>query len=131
MAPLSSACPCCSGRLFSACCEPYLAKAATPPTAQALMRSRYTAYALADEAYLKSTWYPDTLATNFNLSQQAGAKWLGLKILRHENTDDHHAIVEFVTRYKIHGKVYRLHEVSSFERVAGYWYYVDGAAPLK
>ena len=95
------------------------------------MRSRYTAYALADEAYLKSTWYPDTLATNFNLSQQAGAKWLGLKILRHENTDDHHAIVEFVARYKIDGKAHRLHEVSSFERVAGRWYYVDGALPLK
>jgi SEC-C motif-containing protein len=95
------------------------------------MRSRYTAYTLADEAYLKSTWHPDTLATDFNLSEQAGAKWLGLKIMRHENTDDNHAIVEFVARYKIHGKAHRLHEVSSFERVAGYWYYVDGASPLK
>ena len=95
------------------------------------MRSRYTAYTLADTAYLKSTWHPDTLATDFDLSQQAGAKWLGLKIMRHENTDDHHAIVEFVARYKIHGKAHRLHEVSSFERVAGRWHYVDSAFPLK
>ncbi len=95
------------------------------------MRSRYTAYTLADEAYLKSTRHPDTLARDFNLSEQAGAKWLGLKIMRHENIDDHHAIVEFVARYKIHGKAHRLHEVSSFELVAGYWYYVDGAFPIK
>ena len=131
MTPISSACPCCSGHLFSTCCAPYLARAATPPTAEALMRSRYTAYALADEAYLKSTWHPDTLPANFNLSEQAGAKWLGLKIMRHENTDDNHAIVEFVARYKIHGKAHRLHEVSSFERVAGCWYYVDGTFPIK
>lgn len=95
------------------------------------MRSRYTAYTLADEAYLKSTWHPNTLATDFDLLEQAGAKWLGLKITRHENTDGHHAIVEFVARYKIHGKAHRLHEVSYFERVAGRWYYVDGAFPSK
>ena len=131
MTPISSACPCCSGHLFSACCEPYLAKVTAPPTAEALMRSRYTAYALADEAYLKSTWCPDTLPTDFNLSDQADAKWLGLKIMRRENTDDNHAIVEFDARYKIRGKAHRLHEVSSFERVADRWCYVDGAFLLK
>ena len=91
------------------------------------MRSRYTAYALADEAYLKSTWHPDTLPAHLNLSEQAGAKWLGLKIMRHDSTDENRAIVEFVARYKIHGKAHRLHEVSRFERIAGCWYYVDGA----
>ena len=95
------------------------------------MRSRYTAYVLADEAYLKFTWHPDTLATDFNLSEQAGTKWLSLKIMRHESTDENHAIVEFVARYKIHGKAHRLHEVSSFERIAGQWHYVDGVFPIK
>ena len=127
VAPLASGCPCCSGRLFSACCAPYLARAAIPSTAEALMRSRYTAYALADAAYLKSTWHPNTLPEHLNLSEQAGTKWLGLKIIRHEGVDENHAIVEFVARYKIHGKAHRLHEVSRFERIAGCWYYVDGA----
>lgn len=50
--------------------------------------------------------------------------------MRHENTDDNHAIVEFVARYKIHGKAHRRREVSSFERIAGRWYCVDGTFPL-
>ena len=91
------------------------------------MRSRYTAYLLVDEAYLKATWHPDTLPVHLNLSEQVGTKWLGLKIMRHETTDENHAIVEFVARYKIHGNAHRLHEVSRFERIAGCWYYVDGA----
>ena len=95
------------------------------------MRSRYTAYALADAAYLKTTWHPNTLPEHLNLSEQVDTKWLGLKIMRHENIDDHHAIVEFVARYKIHGKAHRLHDVSSFELVVERWYYVNGAFPLK
>jgi SEC-C motif-containing protein len=91
------------------------------------MRSRYTAYTLADDGYLKTTWHPDTLPAHLNLSDQAGAKWLGLKIVRHESIDENHAIVEFVARYKIHGRARRLHEVSRFERIAGCWYYIDGA----
>jgi SEC-C motif-containing protein len=91
------------------------------------MRSRYTAYTLADDGYLKTTWHPDTLPAHLNLSDQAGAKWLGLKIVRHESIDENHAIVEFVARYKIHGRAHRLHEVSRFERIAGCWYYIDGA----
>ena len=78
------------------------------------MRSRYTAYALADAAYLKSTWHPNTLPEHLNLSEQVGTKWLGLKIIRHETTEEKHAIVEFVACYKIHGKALRLHEVSRF-----------------
>ncbi len=51
--------------------------------------------------------------------------------MRRENTGDNHAIVEFDARYKIRGKAHRLCEVSSFERIDGCWYYVDGAFPLK
>jgi SEC-C motif-containing protein len=90
------------------------------------MRSRYTAYALADAAYLKATWHPNTLPEHLNLSEQAGTKWLGLKIIRHESVDENHAIVEFVARYKIHGKAHRLHEISRFEHMQKQWYYVDG-----
>ena len=91
------------------------------------MRSRYTAYVLMNEAYLKSTWHPGTLLESFSLLAQPDTKWLGLQVKRHESTDDNHAIVEFVARYKIHGRAHRLHEVSRFERVNGRWYYVDAA----
>jgi SEC-C motif-containing protein len=52
---------------------------------------------------------------------------VGLKVLRHAQEDDSHASVEFVARYKIGGRGYRLHEASRFVREAGIWYYLDGA----
>lgn len=90
------------------------------------MRSRYTAYTLQNTAYLNSTWHPDTRPDNLDLSDQTDAKWLGLNVKRHEIIDDNHARVEFVARYKLKGRAYRLHENSRFVREAGGWLYVDG-----
>ena len=60
-------CPCGSGRAFTACCGPYLAGTALPETAEALMRSRYTAYARRDGAYLSATWHPTTRRVDLGL----------------------------------------------------------------
>lgn len=90
------------------------------------MRSRYTAYTQQNLAYLNATWHPDTRPARLDLSDQADAKWLGLSVKRHEIIDADHARVEFVARYKIMGRAYRLHEISRFERVDGRWFYVDG-----
>ena len=49
-------CPCGSGRTYAQCCEP-LHDGAPAPTAQALMRSRYTAFVVGDEDYLFRTWH--------------------------------------------------------------------------
>ncbi|HNM44369.1 YchJ family metal-binding protein, partial [Plasticicumulans sp.] len=54
------ACPCGSGRAFADCCSPYLAGSAEPPTAEALMRSRYSAFVRRDERWLRTSWHPDT-----------------------------------------------------------------------
>jgi SEC-C motif-containing protein len=105
---------------------PYHSGVAIPPNAEALMRSRYTAYVLANAEYLKATWHPKTLPQLFNLDDQDHTQWLGLKIIRHETSDENHAIVEFVARYKINGKAHRLHEVSRFVREGARWYYLDG-----
>jgi SEC-C motif-containing protein len=121
-------CPCGSGRLYTSCCGPYLGDQITPVTAQALMRSRYTAYVKQDEAYLLQTWHPSTRPPELALTRQAPVKWLELKILRTqagEATDDH-GEVEFVARYKVNGKALRLHETSQFRKEAGCWYYVRG-----
>lgn len=51
-------CYCCSGKAFTECCEPYLSLAKSATDCESLMRSRYSAYCLADTTYLVSTLHP-------------------------------------------------------------------------
>lgn len=118
-------CPCGSGKAYDACCGLFHAGAAAPD-AEALMRSRYSAFVLALEPYLLVTWYPDTRPPSLGLADEPPAKWLGLEVKRHEMSDADHAIVEFVARYKVNGRAYRLHEASRFVREQGQWFYVAG-----
>jgi len=90
------------------------------------MRSRYTAYTQQREDYLLATWHPDTRPASLELNGQTAQQWIGLTIKRHEQTAADQAIVEFVARYKINGRAYRLHEISSFVRKDGVWLYVNG-----
>lgn len=91
------------------------------------MRSRYSAYVLKLEAYLRATWHPSTRPQRLDLDDDAAAtKWLGLEVKRYEITGADSAIVEFVARYKLGGRAQRLHEVSRFVRENGQWYYMDG-----
>jgi SEC-C motif-containing protein len=120
------ACPCGSGKPFCACCHPLIEGTGTPETAEALMRSRYTAYSLGRSDYLSSTWHPLTRRNNLRLDDQV--KWLGLEIVRTQNggPDDREGRVEFIARYKIGGRAHRLHEISRFLRRDGRWFYVSG-----
>lgn len=123
-----SSCPCGSGLPFTRCCGPYLEGHSLPTTAEALMRSRYTAFARLDEAYLLQTWHPSTRPHELGLKQQPPIKWLGLSI-RHTQAGGEHddtGSVEFVARYKVNGKAERLHEISRFVREAGRWFYLQG-----
>ena len=52
---MSRPCPCASNLTFDRCCEPYLAGKKAPETAEKLMRSRFSAYALARADYLAAT----------------------------------------------------------------------------
>lgn len=90
------------------------------------MRSRYTAYTRGDGVYLSATWHASSCPKNLGLDEQPATKWQGLNILRHEQQDDDHAIVEFIARYKINGRAYKLHETSRFVRENGQWFYLDG-----
>lgn len=121
-----SLCPCGSNKKFSDCCARYLEGNELAPTAEALMRSRYTAYTLLCEDYLLATWHPSTRPTSLGLAEDVSTKWLGLEVKRHEQQDADHAIVEFVARYKVNGRAHRLHEVSRFLREEGRWFYLDG-----
>jgi SEC-C motif-containing protein len=122
---MTDPCPCGRPATLAECCGRYLA-GVPAPDAVSLMRSRYTAFTLADEAYLLATWHPDTRPARLDLAAGPAPKWLGLKVLGQARQDDSHAIVEFVARYKIAGRAYRQHETSRFVKLAGHWYYFDG-----
>lgn len=116
-------CPCGSQKVLAECCGRYLDDMAAAPTAEALMRSRYSAYVRMDEAYLLATWHASTRPAVIDLSP---TQWIGLTVKRHVQQDDGHALVEFVARYKIGGRAYKLQETSRFVREDGRWLYVDG-----
>lgn len=121
------ACPCGSGHAYAACCGrwhggPLHLRA---PDAQALMRSRYSAFVLDLTDYLRDTWHASTRPADIEPSPP-GLKWLGLTVKRHEIQDATHATVEFVARSRWQGKGERLHETSRFVLEDGRWFYVDG-----
>ena len=122
----SAACPCGSARNYDNCCGRYLDQGQHAPTAEALMRSRYTAYALKREDYLLETWSPATRPEALDLKDDTATRWIALEVKRHEQQDAIHAIVEFVARYRLNGRAQRLHEVSRFVCEGGRWVYVDG-----
>jgi len=117
-------CPCGAGN-YDHCCGLY--HAGLPAAdAQTLMRSRYSAYVLKLKDYLLSTWHPDTRPATLDLSDD---KWLGLELKKHLIESANHATVEFIARYKIGGRAYRLHEISRFVRENERWLYLDGSFP--
>lgn len=125
---IAALCPCGSQRAFAGCCGPYLAGTAAPPTAEALMRSRYTAYSRGDAAYLLRTWHPATRPSE--LAMEAEVRWFDLQVLATSGgqAGDDSGTVHFCARYKINGKARRLEENSRFARLADGWYYLDGEA---
>ena len=121
-----SACYCGTGQAYAACCGRLHSGAENAASAEALMRSRYSAYVLGLEQYLLATWHASTRPAFLNLAADAATKWLELEVRRHQVQDASHAIVEFVARYRVGGRGHRLHELSHFVREDGRWYYVAG-----
>lgn len=119
-------CPCGSARPFDACCGPALDGSVAPATAEALMRSRYSAYTMRLEPYLLDSWHPSTRPPPPLFSADALPKWIDLDVRSHHQIDATHAVVEFVARYRVGGRADRLHETSRFIREDGRWFYVDG-----
>lgn len=120
------ACPCGSGADYPVCCGRYLDSDEPAPTAEQLMRSRYTAFARGASDYLLATWHPATRPSRVRLDPHQ--RWIGLRILRTElgGENDDTGLVEFVARGKEGGRGFRLQELSRFEKIGGRWYYRDG-----
>nr|WP_316640223.1 YchJ family metal-binding protein [uncultured Roseateles sp.] len=128
MKSASQACPCGSSRPYEACCgrlhSLWTDSGQGAPDAEALMRSRYSAYVLELQDYLLATWHASTRPAALEANEH-GLKWLGLDVKQHQVQDADHATVEFVARSKLAGRAHRMHEISRFVRENGFWFYVD------
>ncbi len=121
---VATVCPC-GGSSFHTCCQPYLDGEIEAPTALALMRSRYSAFVVGNEKYLRDTWLAENRPAGAIIDKKDLTKWVGLKILGHQELEDR-ATVEFIANYKRNGRMLKLHENSRFIKQEGRWYYVDG-----
>ncbi|WP_167051642.1 YchJ family metal-binding protein [Salinibacterium sp. ZJ77] len=118
-------CPCGSGAAFDTCCGPV--HAGTPAvTAEALMRSRFSAFARGDAAYLLRSWHPSTRPADLDLD--ADVEWRRLQIVDTVDggADDAEGVVEFRASFRGPDGAGLMHERSRFARVDGLWVYVDG-----
>lgn len=128
-----SPCPCgLPGQSYGACCGVFLGAggnafgaAATPPTAERLMRSRYTAFALGDAGYLLRSWHSRTRPARLDLDP--GQRWVRLEILGSTEGGPFHAegTVAFRAHFVDRGREGVLEEHSRFTREGGSWVYLD------
>ncbi len=123
---MKNPCPCQSSLEYKACCGQYHNGKQTAPTAEALMRSRYSAYALQNGRYLFKTWHKSTRPRLQSLLQQNETQWLSLKIVNTEQgmIKDDTGTVTFIATYLAENQIRQLSETSRFERVQGKWVYV-------
>ena len=124
-------CPCGSGRVYAECCEPYISGKAKAPTAEALMRSRYTAYAEHAVDYIINTCVhrgKDDIDPKSTREWSEQSTWLGLTIIATEKGGpaDTEGVVEFEARYERGGLKDIHHERGTFKKQNGEWLYVDG-----
>ena len=119
-------CPCGTGLAYADCCGPLHTGVRPAPTAVALMRSRFSAFALGKVGYLLTSWHPDTRPDDLTLDETL--TWRRLQIVDTEagGENDTAGVVEFRAQYVHDGSRHILHERSRFERVDGRWRYLDG-----
>ncbi len=121
-------CPCGSGAVYAQCCGRYHSGAAHPETAEQLMRSRFTAFALRDEAYLLATWTGAKRPRHIDFSK-VNVVWTRLEIVstKKGGVKDTKGQIQFKAYYEQKGAEYAMNELSRFRKVHGRWYYLDGA----
>ena len=123
-------CPCKSGKTYADCCRKII-EGAPAPTAEALMRARYSAYAKGAVDFLINSVHSSQRAEDSreNIKQWSEeAEWTGMEVLRAEQggLNDDEGVVEFVAHYNVQGKAQEHHEVSTFCREDGKWVFYDG-----
>jgi SEC-C motif-containing protein len=118
-------CPCGSGAELDRCCGPIVAGEKAAPTAERLMRSRFTAFALGDEAHLLRSWHPRARPAEVRFVP--GQTWTRLEVLATVAGElfDQEGEVEFRAHHERRGRTGVLHELSRFQRDDdGRWTYL-------
>jgi SEC-C motif domain protein len=121
-------CPCLSGQTYDECCGRLHRGDVPASSAEALMRSRFSAFAVGDAGYLRRTWHPTTCPQVLTLDDDV--RWYRLDILATSGGGelDTAATVEFRAFFRAPGGAGSQHEVSRFVRAGGQWFYLDGVA---
>ncbi len=119
-------CPCTSGDTFEHCCGPLLGGAAAP-TAVRLMRSRFTAFARGDAAYLMRSWHPSTRPDDLELDEQLVWRRLDVVETSGGGPFEREGEVLFEAFYRDGGVPGSMRERSRFVREGRDWFYLDGA----
>jgi SEC-C motif-containing protein len=117
-------CPCGTGLPYAECCGPLHDGTTTAATAEQLMRSRYSAFAVGDPAYLLATWHPTTRPRQLTLDDDV--RWTGLDVVATAGGSmfESEGTVEFRASHRGGDQ----HERSRFVREGGRWFYVDGVS---
>lgn len=125
-----SLCPCKSKKRYDECCLPFHKGKKKPPTAEELMRSRFSAYFFGLADYLFETTHPDRRGPNLGSEIEETlrhATWRFLTVVAASKggPEDKTGKVEFIAEYFWDGEPQELHEVSRFKRFKGAWKYLD------
>lgn len=117
-------CPCLSGLTYDECCGALHSGSALAPTAERLMRSRFSAFAVGDVDYLLSSWHPSTRPATLELDPDV--RWYRLDILGRTGGGllDSEGTVEFEAHYRSPDGTGSQHENSYFVRDDARWFYV-------
>ena len=127
------ACPCGSELSYVECCEPLIKGVKAAVTPEQLMRARYSAYVKAEIDYLSASLHPDHRKDFDPKSTRAwaeGSQWHKLEIIgtKDGGSDDVTGEVEFIATFTQKGEMMKHHELASFAKEEGKWYFVDGKA---
>lgn len=128
-------CPCGTQAGYEECCGPLIAGRKQALTAEQLMRSRYSAYVKMEMDYLRSSLHPGYRHDFDEQSSRAwaeNAEWLGIEIIKATGggSDDAEGQVEFTVAFAEKGVRQEHHELSSFKKENGVWYFTTGKVLL-
>lgn len=118
-------CPCHSGQTYEQCCAP-LHQGQPAPSAARLMRSRYSAYGLQLDGYLRQSWHKSTRPNDLTKADLQGITWNKLEVIDTQKTSDQAATVTFKAYFNVNDAMQTLHETSRFVLEGNHWFYVDG-----
>ena len=124
-------CPCSSGKAYADCCEPIITSKQKAKTAEQLMRSRYSAYALGHVDWIVESQSPDGrqfVDRKATEEWSRRAVWHRMEVVEVKDgtADDTEGFVDFKAYYTIGGEDITHHEIASFRKEDGVWYFVDG-----